>query len=154
IATARRAHLRYEGSDVALVVPYGSQSELVSTFEETHRQRYGFHAPNKLLIVESVTVEATGAAVASKQKPPSKTRSGPPAELAFPDLVAAGTAHKTPVYRRSDLQPEDEIHGPALIVEETGTNVIEPGWKAQVTELGYLLLTRAQPGTTDPPASI
>jgi len=35
---------------------------------------------------------------------------------------------ETPVYKREDLQPV--ISGPAIIIEATGTNVIEPNWQA------------------------
>ena len=48
----------------------------------------------------------------------------------------------TPVYQRDEICSEQKIQGPALIVETTGTNVIEPGWQAEVTPLGNLILKR------------
>ena len=42
IETLQKVHLRYEGTDSALIVPYGSIKEITSAFEAAHRQRYGF----------------------------------------------------------------------------------------------------------------
>ena len=48
------------------------------------------------------------------------------------------------------------IDGPAIIAEENATTVVEPGWRAQVTELDHLVLERVQPRETPPsePTSI
>jgi 5-oxoprolinase (ATP-hydrolysing) len=48
--------------------------------------------------------------------------------------------HDTPIYHRDDLCPGDDIPGPALIIEATGTNAIEPHWHATFTDLGALVL--------------
>src|SRR5690606_629899 len=42
ITAHRRVHVRYEGTDTPLVVPYGSRAEIVAAFEAAHRQQYGF----------------------------------------------------------------------------------------------------------------
>ena len=55
-----RAHLRYEGTDSAMVVAFGSAAELAERFAEAHRQRYGFVMADKALIVEAVSLEAVG----------------------------------------------------------------------------------------------
>jgi 5-oxoprolinase (ATP-hydrolysing) len=38
-------HLRYAGTDTALVVPYGAPDRVVPMFTEAHRTRFGFAAP-------------------------------------------------------------------------------------------------------------
>ena len=37
------------------------------------------------------------------------------------------------------------VSGPALIIEATGTNVIEPGWQAEMTPIGNLVVRRVVP---------
>ena len=54
----RRVHVRYQGSDSALVVPFGTQEEIVAGFEAAYRQRFSFLMPGKPMIVEAVSVEA------------------------------------------------------------------------------------------------
>ncbi|MGL5925864.1 hydantoinase B/oxoprolinase family protein, partial [Chroococcidiopsis sp.] len=49
-----------------------------------------------------------------------------------------------PVYRREDLQPGDCIFSPAIVAEATGTNIVEPGWQAEVTQRNHLVLSREQ----------
>jgi 5-oxoprolinase (ATP-hydrolysing) len=52
------------------------------------------------------------------------------------------TFTKTPVYRRDEICAGQRISGPALIIESTGTNVIEPGWQAEMTPIGNLVARR------------
>ncbi|MFY7778954.1 MAG: hydantoinase B/oxoprolinase family protein, partial [Elstera sp.] len=54
-------------------------------------------------------------------------------------------AHLAGVYDRLKLLAGDRVPGPAMIIEPTGTNVIEPGWEAELTERGHLVLTRVVP---------
>jgi diaminopimelate decarboxylase len=56
-----RVHLRYEGTDSALVVAHAALPEMVTQFEAAYRRRYSFLMPQRALIVEAVSVEAIGA---------------------------------------------------------------------------------------------
>ena len=62
-------------------------------------------------------------------------------------MYVAGARADVPLIRRRDLRPGQRVDGPALIVEDFATTVAEPGWQAELTGLGDLLLTRvaAQP---------
>ncbi|MDP6927013.1 MAG: hypothetical protein QGG84_07990, partial [Rhodospirillales bacterium] len=48
------------------------------------------------------------------------------------------------VYSRGALGKNDQIDGPAVIIEENGTTVVEPGWQAKVSQLGHMILTRVE----------
>jgi 5-oxoprolinase (ATP-hydrolysing) len=50
--------------------------------------------------------------------------------------------HSSPVYLRQDLQPFDEITGPAIIAEKISTIVVEPNWNARLTQQNHLILQR------------
>ena len=50
------------------------------------------------------------------------------------------TWHKTEVYDRGRLRADQVISGPAIIIESTGTNVVEPGWQARQDAFGNLIL--------------
>ncbi|HTU04639.1 MAG TPA: hydantoinase/oxoprolinase family protein, partial [Trebonia sp.] len=58
ISVTRRAHLRYDGTDTPLPVPYGSAAEMIAAFEAAYRQRFSFLMRDKPLVVEAVSVEA------------------------------------------------------------------------------------------------
>ncbi len=66
-------------------------------------------------------------------------------------MFAAGRWSEVDLTERSQLQPGHHITGPAIITEELATTVVEPGWRAAVTERGDLLLERvtARPDRAD-----
>ena len=67
----RRIHLRYQGTDTALVVPFGDPDALRRDFEAGYRQRFAFLMPGRALVVEA-------ASASSPVRPgPSRKRSGP-----------------------------------------------------------------------------
>src|SRR5262249_23046718 len=61
-----RLHLRYSGTDSALVLEAGGGRDLPSAaalrerFEALHRRRFGFVDPTRSVTVEAVSVEAAG----------------------------------------------------------------------------------------------
>jgi 5-oxoprolinase (ATP-hydrolysing) len=146
IRVVRRAHLRYDGTDAALLVEFGGRAEMASRFEAAYRQRFSFLMPDRALLVEAVSVEAgsidTGAAAPARAGPAPAPRAGPAPAAAVADMFTGGRRHRTPVYRRETLRPGDRIDGPAIIAEATATTVVEPGWRAAVTPLDHLVLER------------
>ena len=59
-------------------------------------------------------------------------------------MFVSGAWTDVPCVRRSDLSAGQTVPGPALIVEDFATTVLEPGWQAQLTGRGDLLLARVQ----------
>ena len=58
VEVLERVHVRYEGSDTALMVPMGSLAEIVQNFEAAYRQRFAFLMAGKALMVETVSAKA------------------------------------------------------------------------------------------------
>ncbi len=143
---AKRVHLRYDGTDSALVVGYGARDEMVRAFETAYRTRYSFLMPDRGLIVEAVSVEAVGRSDAlAEASPDAAPRTGPPQPADTVDMFTGGRGHRTPVFRREALRPGDRIDGPAIIDEANATTIVEPGWRAEVTRLDHLVLERVTP---------
>jgi 5-oxoprolinase (ATP-hydrolysing) len=137
----RRVYLRYEWTDSALMVDFGNLAVMRSWFEELHRQRYGFIAPQKRLIVEAVSVEVVAKNDVPEEAVISRRKRADIVAIATVQMYTAGAWYSTPVYQRDDLQPGDRISGPAIIVEATGTNIVEPHWQAQLTPHNHLILS-------------
>ncbi|MBI5912130.1 MAG: hydantoinase B/oxoprolinase family protein [Betaproteobacteria bacterium] len=141
----RRVHLRYDGTDSALVVDFGSMAQMVEQFEAAYRKRYSFLMPKRALLAEAVSVEAIGVSDAPAEVgPAAATRSAAPRCADTVDMHSGGKSHRTPVFLRDALQPGDKIKGPAIIAEANATTVVEPGWQAEVTPLDHLLLKRIE----------
>jgi 5-oxoprolinase (ATP-hydrolysing) len=144
-----RAEVKYAGTDTPLTVPFGPADTLRAAFEDAHRRRFGFVA-DRGLIVETLQVEAVSSPEAGRsgQGDPVATLPDAAAETVAPeDTVAvrmAGADRPTPVYRRETLAPGAAVSGPAIILEDTGTTVVEPGWRAGVDARRNLILTRVE----------
>ena len=143
----RRVHVRYEGSDSALMVPFGSQVEITTAFENAYRQRFVFLMQGKGLVVEAVSVEAVlpgDAPVEPRHAlhPPREVPRRSTVRMYTVGTSGAPAWHDAALVVREDLRPGDVIPGPAIIAEKNATTVVEPGWEAQVTDLDHLLLNR------------
>ena len=137
-----RAHVRYEGSDAALVVPFGTLDEIEAGFEAAYRQRFSFLMQGKGLVVEAVSVEAVvaGDAPAEPRHAMHEPREVPRRETVR--MYSGGQWHDAALVVREDLRPGDIITGPAIIAEKNATTVVEPGWAASLTALDHLVLDR------------
>jgi 5-oxoprolinase (ATP-hydrolysing) len=145
VRVVERVHLRYDGTDSALVVHHGTLAEMIERFEAAYRQRYSFLMPNRALIVEAVSVEAIGLSDAPEERAPEAgKRKGAPAAAETARMFSGGRWHETPVYVREALQPGDVIRGPAIVAERNATSVVEPGWQAELTPRDHLALTRVE----------
>lgn len=146
-----KVSLKYAGTDSALTVNFAEDPDAMSReFSSQHATRYGFIQENKALIVESIVVEVVQAMHAPEEAIRSRNHDEPPTPKATVQIYTADAWHDTPVFQRNDLQPGDCVKGPAIIIEETGTNVIEPGWQAELTNRNYLIL-RHSDTTIQPP---
>ena len=145
IATHQRVHVRYEGSDAALVLPFGKLDQIESVFEAAYRQRFSFLMHGKALVVEAISVEAlvAGDAPAEHRYPLLEPRDV--AREVCRETVrmySGGKWHDAALVVREDLRPGDVIAGPAIIAEKNSTTVVEPGWAARLTDLNHLILDR------------
>jgi len=142
----RRVHVRYAGSDSALVVGFGSLQDIVSGFEAAYRQRFAFLMQGKGLVVEAVSVEAvvSGDAPAEARHTlyPVRDLRACGAVRETVRMYSGGQWHDAALVVREDLRAGDVIPGPAIIAEKNATTVVEPGWQASLTEFDHLALVR------------
>ncbi|MEC7304747.1 MAG: hydantoinase B/oxoprolinase family protein [Pseudomonadota bacterium] len=139
--TRRYVHLRYDGSDTALEVPYGPVDEMVEAYQTAYRSRFGFIMPGKGVIAATISVEAIGLTF-DVEAGTHVAASDSFAPLATVDAYMGGAPVTAPVYRRESIPAGGTVDGPALITEATATTIVEPGWQAEMTEIGNLVLRR------------
>ncbi len=142
----KRIHVRYEGTDSALIVPFGSRGQIADAFERAYRDRYGFVMPDKRHLAESISIEAIGETeTPDEPEREPQTRERAPDPIAETGAYMAGENQATPIFERETLQPSDTLKGPAIIKEANATTVIEPGWEAEVTPRNHMVLKRVVP---------
>ena len=148
VRAAISLQVRYQGSDTALSLELDDADAIKAAFEAAHLRQFGFIDEKRALIVEALVVEAR----ARQDRPgtPAPVADAPPAQPLFHRPVRMrGLESAVPVYRRQDLSRADTIAGPALILEETGANSIEPGWTARIDAHANLLLERQTRSASD-----
>ena len=144
----RRVHVRYEGTDAALVVPFGPLEAIRADFEAAYRQRYAFLMQGKRLIVEAVSVEAVIAGDALNEPEGQRHAVREVPRRATVRMYSHGEWHDAALVVREDLRLGDVLPGPAIIAERNATTVVEPGWQAVLTTLDHLVLQRVVPRET------
>lgn len=145
IETLRHVHLRYQGTDNALIVPFGDVATMRAAFEAAYRQRYAFLMPDKALVAEAISVEVLGVSDAPQEsfaELPPRTGALQPADTVR--MFSGGEWRDTSLFRRENTRPGDIIRGPAIIAEPVATTVVDAGWQAEVTPLNHLVLTRIE----------
>ncbi len=149
IDAIRRLALRYQGSDTALVVEAADARHTRAAFEADHRSRFGFITPDTPIVVESMQVETVGRSDAAAlldatgaPSPPDGPSRHQPAPVAEHPTTMAGRRSTTGFFDRSTLRTGDRIDGPAVIFEDTATTVVEPEWRAVMSDRGDLVLER------------
>jgi len=159
-----RAHIRYAGTDTALVVPAfsvppagaplrpthpgldgPSLAEMKSAFEAAHKSRFGFVDESKELVVEAVSVEAVGGGAKFTEPISSTTSAALPSPARRTRFYSRGEWHEAAVLTREQLSPGHAIRGPAIIIEPHQTIVVEDGWRAEITAKNHLVLDRVVP---------
>ncbi len=131
--------LRPQGSESAIEVPFGPLDDMQAAFQTGWQARFGFAAQGPLM-AETLRVEAVAGGEAPPELAALPERSDPPLETV--DLFSGGQSHRAPLYRREGLAAGFETSGPALVVDDVSTIVVEPCWRAAVDAIGNLILTR------------
>ncbi|MFL5287430.1 MAG: hydantoinase B/oxoprolinase family protein [Rhodopila sp.] len=152
VHTARSLHLRYAGTEAALIVPLRDLATILSDFTAAHRARFGFATPDRAVIAETVAAEATLPGMVAAEAELAPRQSGEPEIIDHVSIFTGGKTVEAPVLERTSLLAGDRIAGPALIREANATTVIEPGWSAEVTKLDHMILRRTEPLPSRVPA--
>ena len=107
----------------------------------SYKARFGFLMPDKGLFASLISVESIGRNFdVETVVPVARAKNALPVDHV--ECFMNNNFVKTPVFRREEIASGQLIIGPALIIEPTGTNVIEPGWQAEMTPIGNLVLRR------------
>ena len=152
ITVFARTHLRYDGTDTPIPIEamrrdpgaaavWQDAAALIAAFEAAHRRQFGFVFEGKAIVVESLEVEAVGGG-ARIDEPEEAATPSHPEPIETTTIHAAGGRHRAGIHRRDDLARGAIIDGPALLIEPHQTIVIEPGWRAELTQRGHVVLRR------------
>ena len=119
--------------------------DFVSTFRETYRREFGFELTGREIIVDDLRVRAVAKSpglqkfilAANSKTPQAEDRTS----CYFIDgRSAKGGWQETPIYRLESLGAGQRLQGPAIVMQNTSTILLEPGCSAEITTYGDVAL--------------
>ncbi|XP_074059206.1 5-oxoprolinase [Macrotis lagotis] len=149
IHTERFLHLRYQGTDCALMVSARRHSsashspcegDFGTAFTERYLQEFGFIIPDRPVLVDDVRVRGMGRSGLSPEYHP-QAQNGPPRVDRVTQCYFEGGYQDTPVYQLGELGQGHSLPGPCLIIDSNSTILVEPGCHAEVTKMGNIRIT-------------
>ena len=144
IILLKNAFLHYKGSHQNLEIKFDTPENMRKSFEQEHKKRFGFFVEDREIFIEMLTVEAVGKKTENYDflNPNTSTTKANP--IAFKKMYVNGSEINTPIYKRDELIIGQNISGPAIIVEATGTNIIDAGWSGTLDKHYNLILSRVE----------
>ncbi|HWB82188.1 MAG TPA: hydantoinase B/oxoprolinase family protein [Nannocystaceae bacterium] len=131
--------LRYRGTETALTIAIADAAQLRAGFEARHLAELGWRRDAHAIECTCVRVQlAAAAGLPTLPVAPAIAELPPPRRRA--PLFCNGRWHDAAIFDRESLGPGPTLHGPALVLDDIGTLVVEPGWSLTVAADGTLEL--------------
>jgi 5-oxoprolinase (ATP-hydrolysing) len=135
--------LCYAGQGTSIPVPADPFDGIRSAFEAAHRRLYGYTHEDRAIEVRAARVELS----AASDTVPIDAEPGltpPAAEPRRTTMICNAAPRRVLLHVRNELAAGQQIPGPAIIIEDTSTVVVDEGWRAYVAPGGDLLLQSAR----------
>jgi 5-oxoprolinase (ATP-hydrolysing) len=133
--------LRYQGTESTLILSASPYHSLADRFHEAHRVAFGFDQPERKIEVATIRCEATIAS-ASKLDPEEQTATPESSASSITEAFVNGALRQVPLHLRDRIAAGTSIAGPAIVVDDNSTLVIEPNWNATKQRSGSFELVR------------
>src|SRR5262245_9909724 len=145
IRVERLLDLRYAGTETALAVAEPASGDFAAAFAAEHAARFGYTRPGRAIEIATARLSAR----APSARPPIAARAArerrdelppaPPLRVEPVWFPGAGRV-PAPIHGPEGLRPGQRLLGPAVVLEDTGTLVLDPGFSAELGPEGILVL--------------
>lgn len=152
-------HMRYDRTDCALMcsseAAIGDSSspttlaagQAVSafgdfelSFKKKYKREFGFVLHGRHIIVDDIRVRAVGRASVQQSEPLKSGEKQPPEPVQTAQCYFDDSYYPTPVYLLKNLLARNLIQGPAIIIDDNCTIIVEPSCTAEVLEHGNVCI--------------
>ena len=115
----------------------------LARFAEAHRQRHGYHLPQRAVEIVNLRLKAIGATPGNALDAAEAVEAGERKERPVYFGPEAGW-RETPLIRRAGLATGDSLTGPAIVEEMSATTLVLPGQRAVVDAHGHIVIELEQ----------
>ncbi|WP_245413065.1 hydantoinase/oxoprolinase family protein [Arthrobacter celericrescens] len=146
--TTASVDVRYQSQEFSLNVPLASADEpespdfvanLAARFSAMYHERYGHSNLGAPIEIVTLRTQAVGD-LGRLEAPSYVTAKGAEFKHEVRPVIFDHIEQDTIVVRRDDLGAGHTFEGPAIIVEQTATTVVPPGFNVKVDEFGSLVI--------------
>ncbi len=135
LTTIRRVDLRYRGTEAIITLELTTAAELEEAFHAAYETRFGYARRGAVIEVVEGRVEVLARSRAPRAPKPQARGTQLPTPSRFERLWHEGRLYeKVPVFQREELPLGTRVAGPALVLDQTGTLVVDPGFELEVQD--------------------
>lgn len=145
-------HLRYNGTDCALMIPpvkagtstdplKSKYGDFQSAFLERYQKEFGFTLEGRFIIVDDVRVRGCGKSKTPEEKTIEVAQNATPVPTKLAKVFFDDKWHETKVFIRENLNAGHVVLGPAVIIDRLSTIIVEPQCSALITSKGDIIIT-------------
>jgi len=128
-------NLRYDGTNTAFMIPEPQDFDFIAAFKKIHYREFGFDLTNRDIMVDDIRVVSTAKTSGVKRVPiPQSSQKAQPVNQM--DCYFEEGWQTTSVYQLDQLYAGQILEGPALIIQDTSTILVEPACHARITVFG------------------
>ncbi|XP_067628315.1 5-oxoprolinase [Eurosta solidaginis] len=144
-------HLRYDGTDCALMCsPSNTASkddallacygDFIATFLQRYRTEFGFVLQNRAIVVDDIRVRGLGKNITPPEVEIANAAAATPNAEGSTSIFFEQGAYESPIYLTKNLLAGSKIVGPAILIDQLSTILVEPECVAEVTSYGDLVI--------------
>lgn len=134
------ALLKYVNTDTSLSIPLDTYPLMQQHFTRLHQQQFGFSAKDKSIIIDTLIVESSGGGEQLIEVVQPSMASQPITIKTSRKMFCQGEWLDADVIELSSLGFGQQVDGPAIIIEPTGTIIVEKNWRATINQSGHLVM--------------
>lgn len=136
--------LRYRGTETSISVAWMTAGAMRGAFEAEHLRAYGHARHEHVVEIAAVRVRVVGEAANIRADAPAAT-TPQRAPIRVTRLWTGNDLVDAPVYAREALAPGIRLEGPAVVLEDIGTLVLDPGFSLTMDDHGCIWMEDEAP---------
>ena len=135
ISSRRFLNLRYQGTDTAQMIEEPEDGRFTEAFIRSYRREFGFSLQQREILIDDLRVRSIGHAGGLTKQPIPRAEKKPEKK----EIVSCyfdGGWQQTDLFDLNDLLAGQRIKGPAIMIQETATIVVDPDCTATINGYG------------------
>lgn len=140
-------HMRYDGTDCALMCSPANSSgnspkygDFLKTFVERYKSEFGFVIQKRSVVVDDIRVRGIGKTDLHHENEVQKSETSPK-PVSITKVFFEEGYQDTSVYLLKELFAGQVLKGPAIIMDQLSTILVEPHCTAVITQFGDIKIT-------------